>query len=1449
MAIKKTWRRVFTRPRTSTSPVRNDPWNELGARLEKLSGMLGACAPLKAIIDELAECFKARRQSTPQDQQEYEDLRIQLEGIVKDLQDNFSSISDPIASKSLDKTCESLKQELNRISEIQAKTSTGRYREAEFNRESLLASYRRIQTNLQLLSTMSSLVTRMSAEEDTKEDRIKNLNPSHSAYYNSYEATKLERRGCTSGTRATVLSRILGWAYEPSTEPVFWMNGMAGTGKTTIAYSVCQTLDQQGDLHALAASFFCSNELPECRDVRLIIPTIAYQLARFSKPFRYALSRAIQKNPDAHTRNLEIQFNELVLGPLNEVRESLPTNMIVVMDALDECEDQKAAEELLGVVLRSSPHLPIKLLISSRPEPVIRKQISKQPGGLVWRMILHELDHQELRDDIKTYLASELAPLNLSDSELKSLTRRAGVLFIYAATVVRYVSYSDFGCNSHDRLKDIMNQETSAVGEIDELYSTILQAALNKRGLRDKDKQDIIQVLHTVICSRAPLTIDALSGLLKMNNTSRVHAALRSLWSVLHITGPSESVNILHKSFHDYMIDSKRAGTYHCQETTHHGVLVRLCFDCIEAAPPFNICQLETSYILDKGVKDMQDRVSTRISLQLRYSCQFWMSHLGATLGASNEQLGERLQKFLSTRLLLWLEVMNLSQLSSAAVECAYGAKEWSMVSTNNSEFFPSLTLAKRYGATEDLRYLANDAWRFTTAFACHPVSQSTPHIYISMLLFWPQSSPISRCYANQMQGMIRIEGTAMDLRQLALVTSKSMGAAIQSIALSPDSRTLAIGYNAFIHIIDAFSLQTIAPGFKAHNQQVHSIAFSSNGTRLVSGSKDATMSVWDTQSWSRVLGPIKGHSRGIETVIFSPDDKLIISGSNDKTIRIWDAQSGQPIFDPLAGHSKFITSVAISSSGNLIASGSGDESIRVWSAQSGDQVLKPLVHRSYVTSVIFSSDEATLYSGAVDSTIKAWDIKTGNMVLHRPFTGHTGAIRCIAVSSHGSRETYVASGSDDCTIRVWDPTTGETSFGPFRNHSHLVRSVAFSHDNTRVVSGSKDGFVCLWDLQTARRTQTLTALPGHTKQIKSLDISPDGTRLLSGAADRTICVWDLERKELALGPLKGHRDHVVSVSFSPDGEHFVSGSHDETIRIWEARTGQHVFSPFKWHTDWVNSVAYSPNGYTIVSGSKDKTLRLWDAKKGKMILGPLEGHEKPILTVKFFPDSKRVISGSADDVVRVWDAEKGEILHVIGGCIKRIDTVAFSPDCTQVVSGSFDKVLRIRDALTGHLIPGSPEMHVRNITSIHFLVNGTHMVSGSDDKTICVWDARSGEPITGLLRGHTDSIRSVVYLPNGMQVVSASDDSVIRVWDILTHRSTNTLPHNDWVLGKDGWVQQETDHEGKPQLRRLVWVPPDLRTVLMRPGNSVLFSQDGYLKLNFNGAQIGQLWSRGCKI
>ncbi|CAE6422011.1 unnamed protein product [Rhizoctonia solani] len=1390
MAMKGAIRRaagVLNRQRASASPTRDNPWNKLRIVFEKFGGTIGEYVPVKAVVDGLVECLKTL-ESASQGQQEFQDLRNELEEIVTELQQNFSSVSDPTISSSIEKICITLQQEINQIIKRQARTSTGRYAEAEADREKILVSYRQVRTSLQRLSTISSIATWMSAEKHAKEDRIKILNPSNSATYNSYEKIELGRRGCTPGTRTTVLSRILGWAYAPAMEPIFWMNGMAGTGKTTIAYSVSQALSQPGDLHALAASFFCSRSIPECRDVRLIIPSIASQLAKFSRPFQHALSRVIQKDADAHTRHLESQFDELIVNPLNEVREVLPTHMVVIIDALDECENKQATRLLLKTILSRSSHLPIKFLISSRPEPAIRDQMSDQSGDLVWRMVLHELDTEEIQDDIKTYLASELAPMNLSNSELESLVQRAGILFIYAATVARYVSYDNFSRNSRARLDTVVSlphtSENTLNGDIDKLYSNILQAALNDSGLRDIDREDVLQVLHTVICAQAPLTVDTLSGLLNMNDTSRIHAALRPLWSVLHITGASELVTILHASFSDYMLDRERAAKFYCEAGTHHRTLVRLCFDCIEAAPSFNICQLESSYILDKDVNNIRDRVSKRISLQLWYSCQFWTNHLYMASETEDRYLEARLQKFLSTRLLLWLEVMNLNQLSSTAVECTHRAKEWAI----------------EHGSLEDLQYLTNDAWRFTTTFACHPVSQSTPHIYTSMLAFWPEFSPISRCYANQLRGMIGIRGTAMDRRQSAFVTSKSMGAAVRSVAFSPNGKTLAIGCNTFIHIMDAFSIRPLNARVPAHNAQILSIAFSPDGARLVSSSKDATVCVWDTRSWLRVLGPLTGHKGGIEIVRFSPDGTLIISGSNDKTIRIWDAQSGYPVLSPLTGHSKCITSVAVSPSGVLIASGSGDESIRVWETQTGGQVLNPLVHRSYVTSVVFSPDETRIYSGADDSTIKGWNVENGNLILG-PLVGHSGAIRCIAVSNQnqGQREGYLASGSDDCTVRVWDPTTGEILFGPFKSHSHLVRSIAFSPDNARIVSGSKDGLVCLWDLRTPQRTRTFDALPGHTKQIKSLDISPDGTRLLSGAIDRTICVWDLESRELVLGPLRGHKDHVISVCFSPDGSRFASGSHDTTIRVWETRTGRNVFHPLKGHTNWVKSVAYSPNSRTIVSGSDDRTIRLWDAIKGEIILGPLEGHKHYVLTVKFSPDGKQIVSGSADDMVHVWDAENGQLVRVLDGCIKRVNAMAFSPDCARIVSGSFDKTIRIRDASTGHLTLGSLETHTRDVTSVRFSANGTHIVSGSEDKTICVWNAQSGESVTELLRGHTSSIRSVVCLPDGTRVVSASDDSVIRVWDICACPMTKS-PYNDWVLGKDGWVQQVTGRGGKLQ-------------------------------------------------
>jgi WD40 repeat protein len=128
------------------------------------------------------------------------------------------------------------------------------------------------------------------------------------------------------------------------------------------------------------------------------------------------------------------------------------------------------------------------------------------------------------------------------------------------------------------------------------------------------------------------------------------------------------------------------------------------------------------------------------------------------------------------------------------------------------------------------------------------------------------------------------------------------------------------------------------------------------------------------------------------------------------------------------------------------------------------------------------------------------------------------------------------------------------------------------------------------WDL-------CIRTMDGHTGCVTSVVFSPDGTRIVSGSWDNTVRLWDAV-SGAHLNTLEGHTDNVVSVAFSPDGTHLVSGSWDNTVRLWDAINGVHL-NTLRGHTCPVTSVAFSPDGTRLVSGSRDYTVRLWDAVSG----------------------------------------------------------------------------------------------------------------------------------------------------------------------------------------------------------------------------------------------------------
>ncbi|UXE63078.1 MAG: WD40 repeat domain-containing protein [Woronichinia naegeliana WA131] len=247
------------------------------------------------------------------------------------------------------------------------------------------------------------------------------------------------------------------------------------------------------------------------------------------------------------------------------------------------------------------------------------------------------------------------------------------------------------------------------------------------------------------------------------------------------------------------------------------------------------------------------------------------------------------------------------------------------------------------------------------------------------------------------------------------------------------------------------------------------------------------------------------GHQSTVSSVALSSDGKTLVSGSYDKTIKIWDlATGGKP--RTLTGHHFPVSSVALSSDGKTLVSGSFDKTIKIWDLATGKELRTLTGHQDAVLSIALSSDGKALVSGSYDKTIKIWDLATGGKP--RTLTGHHFPVSSVALTSDGKT---LVSGSFDNTIKVWDLATGK-ELRTLTGHQSTVSSVALSSDGKTLVSGSFDNTIKVWDLATGKELRTLN---GHQEAVSSVALSSDGKALVSGSYDKTITVWDFNVNSL----------------------------------------------------------------------------------------------------------------------------------------------------------------------------------------------------------------------------------------------------------------------------------------------------------------------------------------------
>lgn len=290
------------------------------------------------------------------------------------------------------------------------------------------------------------------------------------------------------------------------------------------------------------------------------------------------------------------------------------------------------------------------------------------------------------------------------------------------------------------------------------------------------------------------------------------------------------------------------------------------------------------------------------------------------------------------------------------------------------------------------------------------------------------------------------------------------------------------------------------------------------------------------------------------------------------------------------------------------------------------------------------------------------------------------------------------------------------------RGHETAVMSATFSPDGNRIASVGRDNKIKVWDAQLGTELITLVGDDSLFSPLRPawvpvpIAFSPDGKKIVSGSPNSAIIVWDAE-SGAGLMTLSGHEGEkpLTGFAFTPDSKRIVSSSMDKTLKVWDVSTEQQLMV-LKGHEGFISDVAISPDGRRIVSVSLDRTARVWDIVTGAKLI-TLNGHEKAVRSVAFSNDGARIATGGGAGKIKVWDAENGTELTTLIGHLRPVTGVAFSPDGKRIVSGSFDGTVRIWEPGVDRTAPVTLEGRYHNMA---FSPDGKYIItSGSRDKAI----------------------------------------------------------------------------------------------------------------------------------
>ncbi|KAG8944927.1 hypothetical protein FRC03_001871 [Tulasnella sp. 419] len=687
-----------------------------------------------------------------------------------------------------------------------------------------------------------------------------------------------------------------------------------------------------------------------------------------------------------------------------------------------------------------------------------------------------------------------------------------------------------------------------------------------------------------------------------------------------------------------------------------------------------------------------------------------------------------------------------------------------------------SLKLAEQYilasSSLHHLLHLVQDCHRFLLKYY-EPISLSAAHIYYSALPFMPNST-LLETYGHEVGSSVRL-------------------LAGRKPSWSLCTRTLELGTGI-----------------------AQSVTISPNGLTFASGHVNAVVRIWDVAT-GVVIMELNAHEKPITSVAYSPDGSIIASGSDDNSVRTWDVKTGKvgATWRGDDSHSDHrVICLTFSCDGRYIAFGSSNKLVRIWDLLQDPEaqyVVELKGHMGRITSLRFSPDGTQLATASNDHTVRIWTM-----------------------------EDVLRKEPEKVIDGVGNETNGEDSDRMkaivLLGHFFSINSVRYSSDGARIVTGSDDRSIRIWDSRTGHQIRVIYC---HTK-VSTLTVVDDGDYhyIVSGCEDSTIRVFDASSGELR-ATLEGHFGRAESINLSLAHNLMISSSSDFTIRLWNwsasLRDARAIVPP---RASAIVGVSFSPNGNWIGAASVDGKVQLY--RRDGVLITTLDSEARSWDSgagFLFSPDSSRILTRRLDDMLlHLWDTSDGALIARPDAEDQSVslDRVCFSPNNALLAAWSDSN-----DILLWETVNGTPIVtlrgHVETIRSVAFSPDSRRLVSGSDDGRILVWDTMRHQLIMGLF-GHDSPVVELMFSADGGVIMSRSKTKGFICWNAMTFKNIGGNPNTpvpyssqtetggrfnrgQWVgnwrieLEKDWMVlRSKPNAKGERMQKRLCWVPSTLR-------------------------------------